>query len=241
MFNTIHHQNIHNIDKELSWLPNDTEELYLYNIENNYDQMSQNNWVGRQFTYKFNGYGFRSEEFSHDDNIMFFGCSHTAGIGLPYESTWAYNVAKTLDLKNFNLGMPGCGPDTAFRLANHYIPQVKPKIVVLLEPPPGRMALYSAKRRIYDFWATIQPDQYREPSFRSFYEHWLSLHENVVLHSLKHKLAIEMICNHLNIKFIYAHSDEISIIDHARDLGHAGEKSNMNFAKIILDRIAQTK
>jgi hypothetical protein len=226
------------LDLEVAWFPNDTEELYLDNIKNNYHQLSLNGWVGRHFTYKFNSHGFRSEEFSHDNSVMFFGCSHTAGIGLPWESTWAYNVAKELNLKNFNLGMPGCGPDTAFRLANHYIPQIKPKLVIYAEPPPGRMALHSARHKIHDFWAHIEPDQYNDPSFRSFYEHWLSLHENVVLHSLKHKLALEMLCIQHNIKFIYAHSDEIPISDHARDLGHAGEKSNMNFVQIILDRIS---
>jgi hypothetical protein len=227
------------IDQEVPWFPNDLEELYLYNIENNYDQMSLNGWVNRQFTYKFNSHGFRSEEFSYDDSVMFFGCSHTAGVGLPWESTWAYNVARELNLKNFNLGMPGCGPDTAFRLANHYIPQVKPKLVVYLDPPPGRMALHSARRKIHDFWATIKPDEYKDPSFKSYYEHWLSLHENVVLHSLKHQLAIEMICRNQNIKFVYAHSDEIPLNDFARDLGHAGKNSNRNFAKIILDRISK--
>jgi hypothetical protein len=238
MFNEIDHQYWQFKNLELAWLPSDTEELYLKNVESNYSQLVLNGWVDRQFTYKFNSHGFRSDEFSLDDSIMFFGCSHTCGIGLPLTSTWTFNVARALKLKCFNLGIGGTGPDTAFRLANHYIHQIKPKIVVYLEPPPGRMSIKSTGGKIHNFWARITPEAYDDIGFKHYYEHWLAHEENVLLDSTKHKLAIEMLCYKHNIKFIYADSEVIHVIDFARDLRHAGEKSNRNFADIILDRIS---
>lgn len=238
MFNEIRHQYSEHRSRELAWLPSDTDQHYQQNLISRYQELSNNNWVNKQFTYKFNSHGFRSEEFSQDDSIMFLGCSMTVSIGLPLEDSWAYQVAKNLNLKRFNLAIGGAGPDTAFRLANHYIPQITPKLVVYVEPPPGRFTLISADEEFYDFF-TGQID-YINSDFRKYYEHWLSLEENLTLDSLKNKLAIQSLCQENNTKFVFAKSyTEMKFLDYARDLVHSGVKSNKDFAEIILNRINQ--
>ena len=240
MFNEIRHQYSHFKNKELPWLISDHKFKYDENLEKNRDQLEKYNWIDRYFTYKFNSHGFRSEEFSCDDSIMFFGCSHTVGIGLPLEDTWAYQIAQSVNLKRFNLSIGATGPDTAFRLANHYIPQIKPKIVVYVEPPPGRFALVSADNNIYDFNFFNGIVYSPLSQFKNFYEHWISLEENLEIHSLKHKLAIQALCQQYNIKFVFAESDtEMEVLDYARDLSHSGIESNKYFAEIILNRINQ--
>ena len=62
--------------------------------------------------------------------------------------------------------------------------------------------------------------------------------ENSDLDYLKNKLAIQSLCHQNKIKFVYAHCNEMHNIDFARDLGHRGVKSNLQFAELILNRIA---
>jgi hypothetical protein len=243
MFNEIQHQYSEHKNKELAWLIIDYEITYENNLKNNKEQLEKYNWIDNQFTYKFNRHGFRSEEFTDDDSIMFFGCSNTVGIGLPVENTWAYQVAKKLDLKCFNLAIGATGPDTAFRLANHYIPQIKPKIVVYAEPHPTRFSLFSIDD-VYQFSThnIISLKHGETKKFESFYEHWVLNDENIKLNSLKHKLAIQALCQQHNIKFVFAesYSELYCGIDLARDLMHAGVKSNKIFAELILSRIDQS-
>jgi hypothetical protein len=236
MFNEIQHPYSVFKDNELFWLPSDDAVSYQKNLEVNNDKLREYNWIDKTFTYKFNSHGFRCEEFSNEDSIMFLGCSHTAGIGLPLEDTWAYQVAKRLNLKCVNLSIGGIGPDMAFRLANHYIPQIKPKLVVYYEPPPGRFYLYSSNEKFYYFNSGCM--EMTHPMFLKFYQHWLSLEENIELDLLKHKLAIQALCQQNNIKFIFS-KHELHFIDYARDLIHAGVNANKDLAELILNRINQ--
>jgi hypothetical protein len=242
MFNEIPHQYSEHKNKELPWLIIDFEITHENNLKNNRELLEKYNWIDRQFTYKFNSHGFRSDEFSHDSSIMFFGCSNTVGIGLPLEDTWAYQVAKKLDLKCFNLAIGATGPDTSFRLANHYIPQIKPKIVVYAEPHPSRFSLLSDDD-IYQFTThNITSMKYTDTKkLESFYQHWILNDENIKLNSIKHRLAIQAICQQYNIKFVFAESyAELPYdLDFARDLMHPGVESNKIFAELILDRINQ--
>lgn len=235
MFKEIKHQYSRYKNQELYWLTSDDEDFYLDHVKTNYNDLSEYGWIDRKFTYKFNSHGFRCDEFSHDNSIAFFGCSFTCGIGLPLENTWAYHVANNLKLKSFNLGIGSTGAGTSFRLANHYIPQIKPKLVVYLEPPPGRFYINSA---IGHYDLTVGN---ADPIFEDFYNHWLSNPENSDLDYLKNKIAIESLCHQNKIKFVYAQCTEMSKLDLARDLGHCGVKSNLEFAELILNRISNDR
>lgn len=232
MFKEIKHQYSRFKNQELNWLTSDDEDLYLKHVKTNFNDLIEYGWVDRKFTYKFNSHGFRCDEFSHDNNIAFFGCSFTCGIGLPLENTWAYHVANNLNLKSFNLGIGSTGAGTSFRLANHYIPLIKPKLVVYLEPPPGRFYINSTDGQ-YD----LTVGNY-DSIFENFYNHWLSNPENSDLDYLKNKIAIESLCHQHKIKFVYACCTEMSKLDLARDLGHCGARSNLQFAELILNRIS---
>ena len=117
--------------RSLNWLPMDSEELYLNNLKNpaQYELLKTHNWIDSNFTYKFNANGFRCNEFTSDPTIMFIGCSHTIGIGLPEDNTWPSIVSKKLNMACANLGQGGGSADTAFRLCHGWIDQIKPKIV----------------------------------------------------------------------------------------------------------------
>jgi hypothetical protein len=231
MFTKIFHQYSELADQTFDWYPMDSKERYDENIKNNLDKLQQFNWIDSTFTYKFNSHGFRCEEFTEESGVMFLGCSHTCGIGLPIENTWAYLVSQQLNLKMINLGIGGSGADTAFRLANHYIPQLKPKILIHLQSYQARMCLVT-EDIVHEFLPSTYPKE-----FENFYFQWMSYEENLVLNELKHNLAIEMICNKNNIKYISINLHEFQHLDSARDLIHHGIKSNLLLSEKVLNKI----
>ena len=60
---------------------------------------------------------------------MCLGCSISFGTGLPYENTWPYLVSRKLNLSCWNLSQPASSLDTCYRLANHWVPILKPKYI----------------------------------------------------------------------------------------------------------------
>lgn len=232
MFQFTKHDYLEYCNKELYWLPSDTEERYLKNLETHWDSLKLNGWIDQpQFTYKFNSHGFRSDEFSDEPNIMFLGCSFTTGIGLPVEDTWASIVAKQLNLKCFNLGIGASSNDSAFRLGHHYIPLLKPKLVVWLSTDIARLELHTLRGQVEPHGPWSQDCGY-------FLDNWLANPLNSESNFLKNSLAIEYICKLNNIKLI--HKPVINVLrdlDYARDLMHFGKKSNIDCANSILQLI----
>lgn len=63
-----------------------------------------------------------------DSDFLAFGCSHTWGVGVDAEETWAYK----LNAKNF--GMGGCSADYIARVAPDIIREHKPTTIYILWP-----------------------------------------------------------------------------------------------------------
>jgi hypothetical protein len=89
--------------------------------------------------YNFNNFSYRCDNFKENigvDNFYFSGCSNTLGVGLPYESTWAYQLNKKLNGKDYvNLGINGGSASQIVYDAYHFIEKFgKPKAIFLLFP-----------------------------------------------------------------------------------------------------------
>jgi hypothetical protein len=222
----------HFSNKKIDWLPMDTKELYEKNLKENYKLLSDNNWIDNPFTYKFNGRGFRSDEFTSNSAVMFFGCSLTIGIGIPWESTWSYLISKSLGLNCFNLGQGGASNDTAYRLASNWIKLIKPKIVVFMNTPgPRSEIIVDNKFKEIDV-------HYREYYNDTMFHDWISTDINALLNQEKNTLAIKQLCNDQGIKFV-SHAPFVrgDYFDLARDLMHPGINSNAVMAHKILKMI----
>ena len=122
----------------VNWLNTDSREEFLKNLKNDHAKLVKNGWIKNPISYTFNSEGFRSEEFTQDDSILFLGCSVTMGIGLPLVDIFPTKVSTALNLKCQNLGLAGTSSDTAFRLALHYLEKLRPKVVVLSTLFPAR-------------------------------------------------------------------------------------------------------
>jgi hypothetical protein len=222
-------------NQEILWHGTDLEELYQKNLIKNRSQLEQYNWIDRPITYKFNSHGFRADEFdSVGSGVMFVGCSHTLGMGLPVESTWAHRVSTALKLKNYNLGVGGASNDTAFRLAHYWIDRLRPDIVVFLSTERTRLEVHMDDDQIWDL--SIWPLGF--PMVDNFMQGWHSNDTNSNMNYLKNTLAIKQLCDDRHIKYIQQEALSITMTDRARDLQHYGEITNRRIADILLDKIA---
>jgi hypothetical protein len=123
----------------LMWSGTDLIKNYIKK-NNSYDKNS--------FEYKFNSHGYRCDEFTDIGKspirILFLGCSHTEGIGLPIEHTWAKLLLKEFEeafkvkIPFWNLALGGKSLDYCARIAWKAIPQLKPHFVFILNPSFGR-------------------------------------------------------------------------------------------------------
>lgn len=213
----------------LEWLTSDLESLYQENLITNYATLEENGWIDYEpFYYKFNSLGFRSDEFK-ENGIMFLGCSHTCGIGMPFDKIWPTLMSNELGLPQCNFGQGGMGSDTAFRLCYGFIDKVKPKVIVYLQPAGPRFELINRDE--------IHPITHYNDKFIDLF-HLLSDNTNIELTLKKNFHAIQHLCIERGIKFVAASTqfgNKMHYEDRARDLLHAGIKSHRTFADIILE------
>lgn len=198
-----------------------------------YEYFKQHGWLEpRAITYKINSHGFRCDEFDTDlDSLVALGCSFTMGIGLPLQDTWPQLVGKALNLKPYTLAWGGSSADTCFRLAEYWIPRLKPKLVVMLTPPYARFELLTGSGTVPAevFLPNSESDWPRE--FDSYLKHWFTNEDNAGINSRKNKLAIMALCNGLKIPCLIQDSnDHMSWsrekIGYARDRMHAGTRGH---------------
>jgi hypothetical protein len=221
-------------NQTVKWLPQDSATRYQENLKSNHLALASNGWIEKEITYKFNSSAFRCEEFTPDPSILFLGCSHTIGIGLPIEHTWSTIVADKLNLKCYNLGQGGGSTDTAYRLGSHWIPKILPKIVVLLLPEMYRLEVVG--EQYVEFLTPMSP-----PScYSEFYKIWSYCDANSQLNSEKNTLALAHVSKMNGCKFISVESSIFKGPDRARDLVHLGLQSNLNFSNTVLTLINTT-
>jgi hypothetical protein len=227
----------------LQWWPTDTEarfnEMMQDPIHRAYFQEKGWDKPGG-ISYNFNHQGFRAQSIDdnfdpQNDNLVTLGCSFTMGIGLPYKDLWPTRLAQALNLKACNFGWGGASSDQCFRLAEYWVPHLNPKLVVLLNPPRGRMQVIINQ----DTGETedIMPmDNHPD----AFVKKWLSVDENQRVNNLKNSLAIEALCNRLGIPFLSYEADtwmsrSREEAEYARDYFHAGPRGHKSFTERILN------
>ena len=244
MFTTIKHQHTFMANQEVEWFNTDDASLFkeFMTIPSRRRLLEENGWDKTQFTYKFNSHGFRADEFSSEDSIMFLGDSYVLGTGVPNEVTWTYLVSQELKLCNFNLGISGGSNDTSFRLASHYLPQLKPKYVVLFTTFTDRLDIIDTEHvrtLMHSTWNL--PNRYKE-----FYKDWIISEENGQLNLEKNQRAIRQLCQENNINLIEAKNQDYWAIPNqangpsgniARDLIHAGPDAHREIANDIIAKI----
>ena len=240
-----HHYGIASANQEFEFMPTDTKENFekLCEVEEYREYFRNFGWLEPgAITYKLNSHGFRSDEFLPDqDCIVALGCSFTVGIGLPIESVWPSLVGQALGKKVYNLAWGGNSADTCFRMAEYWIPALKPKAVFMLAPPKARFELLrDSKMQPYEIFMPSNEVSFGHDTHGEFLKHWFSNENNANLNHKKNKLAIQALCDDLDIPCqIYNADDHMAWsreeVGYARDRMHAGPKGHERLAGIMLD------
>lgn len=234
-------------NKTVEWFSTDTQDNYKTNLQSNHKQLEQFNWIDNKFTYKFNSQGFRCDEFKQD-SIIFLGCSITQGIGMPLGDIFPTIVSNQLNLHCVNLGIERSSANTAFRLASHFLKDLRPKLVIATLLYPHRYELLTSEKAIHFIpnHKFQNKDTYSGVYYSDFYDSWIIQRENMFLNYSKNILAINQLCDQYNIKFI----DFTSLIDKnqmipmihdpsslARDLVHPGLEIHRKISEILINNI----
>jgi hypothetical protein len=226
--------------QSLPWLHHpypgmDSEKLYARNRLHHSDELKKQGWWEYEpFDYHFNSQGFRSNEFDTDiPGIMYLGCSLTLGEALPAELTWPQLVSKSMGQPCWNLGQSGAAMDTCFRLAEHWIPLLKPTQVMLLIPPQERLELIDANGT---------PCLYSAQGFSPGAREWLAHPENGRLSELKNLWAIRDLCCREQIPLYSWHFVDFYKLtkqnnSYGRDLSHPGKIAHKMFTERVLREI----
>lgn len=73
-------------------------------------------------------------------NAVILGCSHTWGVGLEPQETWAHHVSQhnTKRIRYWNLGQPGAGADSIVRILYSCEKVLHPNIIIVMWPGMAR-------------------------------------------------------------------------------------------------------
>jgi hypothetical protein len=241
------HPGVDSAGTESEFMPTDTKESFEKHcqVPEYREHFCQHGWLELgAITYKINSYGFRSDEIDDRDCMLALGCSFTIGIGLPVESTWPQIVGRQLGLVPYTMAWGGTSADTCFRLAEYWIPQLKPKAVFMLTPPPSRFELIRASGVPPVENYMPQSESCSATEIDSFLKHWHTMDENSRLNQKKNKLAIQAMCAEVDTPFfVYDAFDHMAMsreeIGYARDCMHAGPGGHIRLAERMLNDLSK--
>ena len=234
--------------KTLEWMPTDTEENFKQLIQDpvHNEYFKQQGWTQpNAIMYRINQHGFRCDEFetTHKPCMIVLGCSYTMGIGLPVECVWPTLIGKRLNFKVYNLAWGGISADTCFRLAQYWIPVLKPKLVAMLTPPKTRIELLMDTEHnppAEVFMPGSQSLHYNPNDV--FLKHWWLNDDNGRINSEKNTLAIQQLAQQHKSKFVSLLADEEmgrsrEEVGYARDYMHAGPVGHVIVANKMLKEL----
>jgi hypothetical protein len=167
--------------------------------------------------YKINSLNFRSDEFVENRDLVFSGCSYTFGQGVVNDGIWGNIVSKELNLKSYNLGLPGKSVQSIVNnLFNYFKIIDHPKILLCLFPEFTRMDMWSerdhmvsrknfeeAKREYNKYTLVLQDREYEKISKQPYIAEKIIPMELPFALSIQYIKFLEMYCKAKDIKFLW--------------------------------------
>lgn len=141
----------------------DSEERFKNNLNNEhkFNILKKCGWADTPITYKFNNYGFRSNDdyitTDLNDIPMFIGGSIVEAVGVNIEDSYAYKIAKKLNSPIFyNISQSGVGIENTYRLFKSWCQVSKPSVVFWFPTPEPRREFIVDDRGIVTIsaWST---------------------------------------------------------------------------------------
>jgi hypothetical protein len=229
----------------LEWLSTDTEKNYQTHCKrSDYCEYIKNKGWDQPgaITYRINSLGYRGDEFDPDKPcLLALGCSFSAGIGLPEQDVWPWQLGQYLNLPVINLSWPGYSADTCFRLAEFFLPRLNVELCVMLAPPVARIELVGPNLAPGVDFEVFMPegmsDRYNAND--AYLNQWMIYEENSRLNTVKNKLALEMLCYKHQVPCLtYDYSQYFGRsreeVEYARDYMHAGPRGHTMLTENII-------
>jgi len=223
--------------KEVNFLFKNQRKLFNENKLSRPNEMKD--WQEDSITYKLNNFGYRSNKdfVKGDECNAYIGCSYTLGEEVNYKDIWPTLVNKKLnDYKLYNLGVPGAGPETCYRVLKGFINFANIKRVFLLLPLSDRRELYYCKQ-----WSQVKANS-SVFSHRDIISGFFT-REEAYINKLRNLDAIKFLCQSNNIPlYVLDLNDtetEKTVVNDAtaRDLLHPGKSAHATFAEIYLKMV----
>jgi hypothetical protein len=239
--------------KFLRWLHTDSEE--------NYRRRGNKDFTESSVGYEFNNLGYRGNDFSREQNrpgVLFLGDSNTLGLGTPWEGLWTTLVIKQLEqfwhipVQQYNLAWGGTGPDYTAMMVHQVVEVLRPAAVCILWSFTGRMTWFPDTRRQVHFIPEWMPEAYRNE--HSAYLR-LATEAQTFFNYVRNFHIVNDRLARLHIPYYWGNLEQFSqemlrpyvpleqfvgnwkALDLARDGRHAGLKSHLHFANLILAAI----
>ena len=177
-------------------------------------------------SYIYNTEGFRNYSFDDRPCSIALGCSHTEGVGLPVQFTWPSVLSEMIGHTVWNLGVGGASNDDVYRIAQYWIPELKPQHVFLLTPPSTRYSMYH-----HNTWNTISVHDSHDAAYNFIYfEH----DENSSMNTQRNLDAVNSVAlaNHCALYSLNS-EHEFTMDGLARDQQHSGPNAHHEIALIF--------
>lgn len=219
------------------WDTSDSKEIFEKNCKDpqKLKILQEHGFVEHPVLYRFNSHGFRTSEFDRPADIVCFGCSFTMGTGVHEEHTWPSQLADRSGMTVLNLGHAGSSNDTAFRFAQHYLADLRPKIAIWLQTDKHRIELLDDHIPNSQNFLIAQTQLATENDY--FLKTWFSSYSNQELNLSKNTLAFKYLCHELNVSCMIIPRNKISNDFSARDFQHPGAKAQGTMANWIYNQL----
>ena len=246
------------------WWPADTEEKYDMHVrKGKIDKPSGlkiSSYKKDDFYYDVNANGFRCDDFDTIDftkkSVIYLGCSHTFGIGLPEEHCWpliTHKVLNTTETYNYiNLSVAGGSVDW-YLLFLPFFKKFNPALIISANPFTERMIMIDDFNENEKILRDIVPSDAKDKLNKNFnnvniskaYYYLLRFQPDYFEYRRKVIFAnIESVAKSLNAKFISIDS-EVVAKQHfqnsrlARDLSHFSKEHHEVISSIVLNKIKE--
>lgn len=238
------------------WWPGDTEEKYDLNVRKG----KYISYKKDDFYYDINANGFRCDDFDTIDftkkSVIYLGCSHTFGIGLPEEHCWpliTHKVLNTTETYNYiNLSVAGGSVDW-YLLFLPFFKKFNPALIISANPFTERMIMLDDFNENEKILRDILPSdtklnkRFNNVNISKAYDYLLRFQPDYFEYRRKVIFAnIESVAKSLNAKFISIDNETLMnnqqkgiIKPRARDLMHHSKENHEVISSIVLNKIKE--
>lgn len=254
-----------NRDHRVNWIPSDTLERFRKHKKDpvTLKCLEHFGWCNKKGTptdirYDLNPDGFRVTDGYDRKGIVFYGCSHTFGMGIPNETTFPQIVSDHFNCANFNFGVPGAGLDISALHALFLLPHIvsKPKAIVCLNPPPRRWNFFMGVDILSKGINSLPKDPTVAQTGEMSYQ-CVTNDMNNLMQTTKNIIVLQRVAEELDVPFFlvdWAHGfrkeyrawehykwqldrgiDSFEGISMARDLSHPGVDTHKVWAEDIIE------